>query len=229
MSEIKSAKVGLSFTAKDWVTLSLSLLALTVSAGSAYFSIVQRTDDIGLVFRSPPLVQMHGDQLILEKALGYPTVLINSGNRPAVVSSINMQIFQAKTASDVACSGRQMTAFQSDFNAIVVKDKEVTAVTLRLLRPRFESTLAKEVILEKSTFFQFPLNEELKSEKYITVEACLEVEISTPSLAYHSAKIRVATLTVDRTGIYLGGDKVSPGWVPRPHVIYKHSGTIFTD
>jgi hypothetical protein len=48
MAKDKSFSKQFGFSGKDWVALSFSALALTISAGSAYFSIVWQTDNVSL-------------------------------------------------------------------------------------------------------------------------------------------------------------------------------------
>jgi hypothetical protein len=232
MAKDKSFSKQFGFSGKDWVALSFSALALTISAGSAYFSIVWQTDNVSLVFQSPPIISMFSENLYIEKPVGYPMVLINSGNRAVAISWITFLVFQHKKQLAEQCQGDEgeiATAFQTDFEPMVLKEKEVAIKTLRVTRAEIEKSAIEETDINGEAFLRFPVKKELKGSDYLPVEVCLEVSVSTPSLAYHSTKIQVGTLGVTSGGVYLDDKATPPGWVPRPQVVIKRSGTIFDE
>jgi hypothetical protein len=73
VSEDDNAKSDNRFRIKDWVVLALSFLAFSVSAGTAYLSVVRQEDNLSLIVRGTPLVdkddandlQVHFDNVSL--------------------------------------------------------------------------------------------------------------------------------------------------------------------
>jgi hypothetical protein len=98
-----SSKAAITF--KDWASLTFSLLALTISAGSAYFSIIRQVDDLRVLIDGVLIVRP-------EKGTGNITIetdqslnFANLGNRPIAVPIINILVNQFDENSGLAKCG----------------------------------------------------------------------------------------------------------------------------
>jgi hypothetical protein len=79
-------------TAKDWTTLIFSVLALVISAASAYWNIIRQVDDVRVMIEGSPSIGVSGGKIISH--FGPPMTFINLGNRSAAISSVSLSIAQ---------------------------------------------------------------------------------------------------------------------------------------
>lgn len=109
----------------DVLTLTVSMLALLVSVLTTYYTIVRQADDLNVIVDSVPAVNVAGNQLKLGNA---SIVLMNDGNRPAVVNTIWLYLEQkappaSSTGSQKACASN--SAYAVDITPISVKENAV--------------------------------------------------------------------------------------------------------
>src|SRR5438105_4163957 len=78
---------------KDWITLSVSILALIVSTLTAYWTIVRRVDDLRVVITGSPLLIFEKDIQGINFYLTNGNItFLNLGNRPAAVTRIYLAL-----------------------------------------------------------------------------------------------------------------------------------------
>jgi len=82
---------GMKF--KDWMTISLSSMALIVSLNTALFSVVQQVDDVRFAPRGQTILSLDtkNKQIVIEMN-GLGMTFINLGNRPASVISAGVSL-----------------------------------------------------------------------------------------------------------------------------------------
>jgi hypothetical protein len=68
--------------------------------------------------------------------------------------------------------------------------------------------------------------DELKEQKYISIEVCLDVELSTPTLKYHSKRVSLLKFDVFDGGHFYGDD-IAERTPNTPGVLIDHKTTIF--
>ena len=123
-------------TFKDWVTITLSVLAFIISASTAYINLIRQDDDLRMVvqgdlrFRSEP----HSD---VEPAIGLYSedqriTFINLGNRDASITalSLGVKVFDTDTGART-CEGGSGWQLAYDIEPFTVKGGESVTKTLQ--------------------------------------------------------------------------------------------------
>lgn len=203
---------------------ALSIFAFLISAVSLYFNVIQRTDDVSLVFTTSLSMRRGGnDEVLLDKAASYPIVLINSGNRAVSISEISMLLFQHNETPNTDCSNALAfpITFDTDFEAMVLKEREVVNKQLKLVAPSTRYTTGVNVLQES---FHLPMRQGLTPLDEYVFEVCLEIKLSTPSVAFQPFRVPVAAVNSAQGGLYADA---SARWHPRPLVVIKKWGTVF--
>jgi hypothetical protein len=123
---------------KDWVGIAISCVALTVSAGSAYFNVLLQRDDIRVVVGRSPFVEV-GNEGQLTLAGDQDLTFINSGNRQAAITNFGVFSFFVKDqASDDASCFRPLQfplVLPYEVKPLVLKPGEVMLFKAELKNP----------------------------------------------------------------------------------------------
>src|SRR6202521_5599200 len=119
--------------AKDWVSGTLSAMALLVSVSVAYLTIFQQRDDLRVSFaHDVPTIGFDHKTNKIRVAVDHKVTLINSGNRAVAVRDVGLSIVQSKNIdsrfsienSDVCFSGTTED-FQYKMGSFVVGPGEI--------------------------------------------------------------------------------------------------------
>jgi hypothetical protein len=215
----------LGMTGKDWITIPLALLAFVISAGSAYFNIVQKVEHVSVIARYAPIVRKHGDALTVRPD-EHRLIFVNSGNRPISIVSVEVIFMQHKDRQTSDCdlygaaaSGR----FETDVQPFVVKENEVLITVLKI---GARHPYGERRVEDGTDTLTFPIIDEMKGQKYIPVEVCLDVELATPSLRYHSKRVSIFRYDVHDGGMFLGDD-IASEYKNAPSLLIDRKITIF--
>jgi hypothetical protein len=123
-----SNQTSKGFAAKDWVAVTISVLALIVSGGSAYFNVIQKVENVSVTVRYAPTVNKDGDKLVVPPET-YSVFFINSGNRPVTILGMSVLFVQHKERLAFNCypPGVEAAAreFNTDLEPFVVRENEV--------------------------------------------------------------------------------------------------------
>jgi hypothetical protein len=121
---------------KDLVSITLSLLAFIISAGSAYFNIVRQIDDVRVTVGDGPYLflddrgrtALFGDQQI---------TVINSGNRSAAITDVTLVVSKGseKLESVSECTKPETISMYYATDGFVIKPGEITVQ--KFLQPAF--------------------------------------------------------------------------------------------
>jgi hypothetical protein len=217
-------------TIKDWVTLTLSILAFVVSAGSVYLSTIRQNDDLSIVAHNVPLVFLTDQNSLTVEQAESTIILINSGNRSATIISVGIFYRQHNDETKENCGGLSswgsVMTFQTDLEPLVVKEKEVIARKVKII----DSKWYHKVNIKKTDTgtYTFPVKDEYRGKEYISVDVCLEVHLATPSVSSHRVIVLAQDYTVTAGGVFIGGgsDTEKIDW-RKPKTLIKESGTIF--
>jgi hypothetical protein len=217
-----------ALTLKDWLALFVSLIALTISGIGAYFTILRVQDNVSVIFAGAPIAYWNEqDELsVFPDKENVNAIFINSGNRPAVIIWINLFFIQHATTKSDNCAkhpyGNEAT-FQTDFEPLVVKEREV-------LTKKLKTSISSDTNIKKKDDgnFAFPLMSELRDQSYINVTVCAAIRIATPSVATHDASVFVFKYTAERgKGVFVGDTLgTDPDW-GYPQLLIKETSTIF--
>jgi hypothetical protein len=217
---------------REWIAITISILALAISGATAFFTIIQQSDDVRLVFPSPPLLPKRADYLLLEKRVGYPLILTNSGNRPVSISSVGLLLIPYEGNLRGVCEGdhiKDAATFATSVSNLVLKEKQIWNDWLHVTGPAFEQS-SKILNVKDDPWYRIPLKDNLRSKSTMNVEVCLEVDFSTPSVAYSTKRIRVALLVSTSEGSsYVGGSTVDDGGFRRSHSLIRRWVPIWSD
>ena len=203
-------------TWRDFLTLTLSVLAFLMSLATAYLTIIRQTDELRLVISSAPATFIEKRRIELGD---FSVSYINSGNRSAVIHYIWVIIDQETPGPSSNCARGREAGF--DPTAVVIKEKEVVATRIKAHRVDVKS--------EKDERIGVPLtNENLKSG-YFPYEVCLGFFISTPSQVM--VKRTVSVFKTDKYDLVNGfvGQSSDEKKTDRPLVLIRRTGNIFTD
>jgi hypothetical protein len=214
--------IGAKF--KDWVTLTLSILAFAVSVVSVYFSVVRQEDYLSVLFSSNPQVIKEDKEYLMIAENKTDLIFINAGNRDAAVMSVSIFIvqehYQSSCANTLFGSG---PTFATDFEPLVVKAKEIAVRTAKITGPLFESGVTRN----KFGTLHFPILSENKDKDSIQIEVCANIYLSTPSTPHEAVQVQVfkySAMANETSYDPIEAEKYDSG---RPQVLVKNSTTIF--
>jgi hypothetical protein len=161
-----------AFAVKDWIATAIALLALSVSATTAYFNVIRTTDDLSVVATNVPELEVLPTNVILLRPLEVTVVLINSGNRRAAISTFLVSFSQLRPDTrhigseclDESTQQDRTSIYKTGVDGLVVSDKEVRTQHFKLDGPRVISIA--------------PFN---RGRKTFSVVMCFVIDMVTPS------------------------------------------------
>src|SRR5262245_53362124 len=144
--ERKARKEG-GWTPKDYVTLTLSILAFIVSASTVYFNILRVEENVSVAvdFREFALIRPGGadsppDQrnLWVSSEHETPIVFVNSGNKSAAVMSAHFIYIQTKEGDPRKCRPQRglgidaQTLFKTDLDPLALGPNDVIVKQVKI-------------------------------------------------------------------------------------------------
>ena len=81
-----------SMNSKDWASLMIAVLALAISATTAYFNLLRDRDDVRVAFGFGPTIFYNKTAEKLHLADPTTLTFINSGNRAAAIANVAQYI-----------------------------------------------------------------------------------------------------------------------------------------
>jgi hypothetical protein len=162
-------------TSKDWATLTVSAVALLISATTLYFSVVRTKDDLRVVVEGTPSFLLDYDHPRFDVITNLTMTFINVGNRPAAILGVTLYLDQSPAAElhqeNCEHEGGTATTRPYNLNAVIVKAGEIVSVSTKL---HDQHSGAKEEERKIRT-------EEWSVKKnQINVLGCLRFTVSTP-------------------------------------------------
>jgi hypothetical protein len=227
-----------SFLPKDWVTLSISLLALTVSilgfavsGSSFYVASIRQTEQVSVFFERLPsfaLTKARPRQLEISDQL--VVVFINSGSRPVAVvgATLYLQETSALESMEIRdwCTKRDenrrtLKQVKLSFESFVIKDKEITRKALAV-RGTTGSKLSFPV---PSWADEFLKEKNVDDDSGYWVNPCIEFKLATPSNVVAGEAVELPTMyRFLREGRLEVSHEVDSS---TPFEIWRSSGTVF--
>jgi hypothetical protein len=210
---------------KDWITLTLSILAFLVSAGTAYFNLVRREDNVSVVASSEPFaVRMDKERLVVKSHGQTRISFINSGTRPAVILQVMLLYTQRRLTGRDECEFDQSIWLMTDLEPVVVKQNEVVTRIVNLTNgPWYENQKIKR---EDDGQFSFPIDEQHKESDVFPMEICLQAHLVTPSTVVYRNK-STFRYSVQGLGRWFWSFDGEGPTSQKPHLLLQESGTIF--
>ena len=164
---------------KDWISTILSCLALGVSGFTAYFNILQQTDDVRIVSSSQPIV-VFDDKGTLGLAGQQQITFINSGNRDVAVTDVTLAVMRLNTPPVTNSQCSELRNFQV---ANLVYDFEPFIVTPgQIIIKKFDQTSFPQWKTDKvdgSRKFLISPSNVVRGDAVVT---CLRISMTTPDM-----------------------------------------------
>ncbi len=210
---------------KDWITISISFLALGVSILTAYFSFFQQFDEVSVVVENFPYLELYSKEKVSISG-GGKIVLMNTGNRPAAILEVEVITNQhVNEDSDFPpCSGIG-ERFQTTFEPLILKPGDLVLKEFKL-KPSEYDEIKNGAILFKAT--GKPDVWSADQPEYIaeTAYLCFNFRIVTPSDQSVIANVYLGEMLVSKPGhmtiLKFGGNS-------RPERLVRNSTNIFAD
>lgn len=157
-------EISKSKAARDWIPVAISLASLAVALMTPYFNFFLRADNVGLVISEAGfgLAEENG----VGRVIGDPSIaLINSGNRSAAITYLNLYGREVGTNGAERCASSEeiVTSGRSPLSPFVLKANDISVVTLKVGDRDHEP-------------LTFPWNDRV-GKKFIF---CLQIRIATP-------------------------------------------------
>lgn len=191
------------FTAKDWITLTISLVALMISAISSYFNTFQKAERVAVTMRDIAKPYRNVDRLVVRQDDEHSVIFINSGNRPVTIVAMHILFVQHRDPKTFAClnmdnRGPDSGEFETTLAPFVIKENEVVIKTFKI-GPRSPDGVGRITGADASSF---GILEELKRNEEISLEVCLSFEMSTPTVRNHNAVVSMYKVVVTPRGTF---------------------------
>lgn len=210
------------FTAKDWITTSLSILAFLLSLVTAYFNVARQADDLEAVAPIiPELIWLPDNRELLTQGDTTQFVFVNAGNRAATILKTSFWIVQPKEddansdydqqcADNLKPSGFEAQEFPTSFGPFVIKEREALLKAEKLPK----TTRDPAFYFEKWNYDreQFP------------VLVCAWFVFATPSNSLGRSVKWIETYRIKRNGVY-SNIKLEKR-ATRPISIYQHTSVF---
>jgi len=174
-------------------SLGLSVFALLISGTAAYINTFRTVDELKILIEEPPHFGLAANVPDIKNSEvsvdpHFDAILINSGGRSLVVLEMHVMLLQERfVGGDPKCIyGSKMP---TDFQPLVLKEKEVTQVHLYLLEGPNGGHRAAELALfgfpqvkvaEKNRPILFQTTDVYKSTHRFTGSLCLVIKWATP-------------------------------------------------
>lgn len=162
-------------TRKDWATVTMSALALVISAVTFYVNLVRTKDDLRVVVEGTPEFLLDYEHLKFEIMTNLTMTFINVGNRPVAILGVTLFLDQSPNAElhQQSCEREEGTATTRpyDLKAVIVKAGEIVSVSTKL-HDQLLGTKDEERTIQ--------IQDWSAKKNEINVLGCLRFTVSTP-------------------------------------------------
>ena len=199
---------------RDWITLGISILALLLSATTAYFANFLEVDDLRVVASPDPTnfpYPFGGKNATLLPGT-WQVVFINNGTRPIAVVNLLGSIGDAPGEFNKQCGHKVFLS--TDTPGFVVREKQIVREKVALMPHENKSG---GIYVNSDHNVQFP-----SGSQGIEGNLCLSAQLATVSKAYVDAGINLLHFKFNPNGI----DYRLAG-VKSPQVIWHSKKSIF--
>jgi hypothetical protein len=206
------------FKVRDVVSMTISIIALTISAGLAYWNVVLQTDDVRLVLKGiPARVTMNKDRTKYSFYVPPSFTFINFGNRPAAIEAIYLTTHFSISGPLEGCDqkGEASISFGLGLTPVVLKSKDIAIIPVTL---EFDPDIVQNFVV--------PYDD---SPDFYTLN-CLGARVVTPDEVFDDRKGSSVRLIAEHFSLKDGHVKIegeSFPWVRPPVKIVYRTGSIF--
>jgi hypothetical protein len=210
----KSFLERLGLVPKDLITIVLATLAFVLSATTMFFNFFYKIDHVSIIVPARPYLFLKGDMFEAASNI-FTVVLINSGTQAVALTDIAFMFIQARQKDP--CNVPGATLLNTDFEATVLKEKEISTKKIRLVGSSVDSLLR---IRMKDDNFLFPVKPPAEPSKdgVHPMTICVQVGLTTASISKR-AYAPIALLNFSKDSVI--GDDVDPEGLRRPKILIK--------
>jgi hypothetical protein len=214
-------------TPKDWITLTLSILAFGISAGSAYYNIVRQSDHVRILIHTTPFITLDQDRTRFAAEPNETVLFINSGNRTAAITAVDLRVDQDR-AKPEECGATAGIQLEYDIEPLVLKPGEIVAKTMKLKGKRPPEYIGVDPLaVNANGFVTFPVSNENMARDTLWIRVCMEIWVVTPDEYRSFTQIELYRSEIDINGQYILPTFKSSGWINEPRSLVQRSGSIF--
>ncbi|MGC2775497.1 MAG: hypothetical protein WA418_07645 [Bradyrhizobium sp.] len=212
---------------KEWLLFLISASALALSALTAYYNVVRQKEELRVYFgnRVPLITRASDGNLLVDGRID--VAFMNTGTRPILISSMNLEIYDVPQGSGVhykRCS-RPFGSLTYSVDSFVLKEKESVAKLVDLKVDPQGLWGSKNVTESGQIVTAAPKN--LQGEPSRSVGVCVTIYGATPSEPYLRTSIEVADFEWPAT---TQGERELPDVSFSPEMrraVWAKQGTIF--
>jgi hypothetical protein len=223
---------------REWATFTFSALAFFVSLCVAYVSTIRQSDELSAVVTHAPWALPNLQSQLEVQDEEFTLLLINSGNRPAAVLSVEVVFVQAPTPS-MSCEAHAYSehaiAVSTDVVTTVVKDRDLVSRAVKLKVGVRDKARGIEHRSDQGVFL-LPVSKHVAAQDSFTLLVCLRFQVSAPSVDAHFTHMPAVTLlnvaprrtggTEWALGTYY--DDYASSVPSRPYTLYQNTETVFS-
>lgn len=207
-----------------WIGSPTAWLALMLSGFSAYFTVIRKADELGVIVRDTPIVvrTLPTDDLAVinfQQDLSFT----NAGNRPAAITNIALLIWTPERKEERCPSDSEpKRSYDYDFQSVVVRPGDIVTTTLS----KFSNDQVYEPTYIGSLVRLMPRSE---YERNAYVVVCLSFRLLTPSNAIERKQILLSANEYVHAAALHASNQKRFVRSDAPHTLIQRRGTIFAD
>lgn len=222
-----SKQGGAGWSWKDAVTLPSSLAALLISGSGFYFNLVRLSDDIRMLIPTVPYVTLDNDHSRFAIEPAETILFMNSGNRSAAISFVQLYVNQDRNAQD-GCELPSALMLEYDAEPFGLKPSEIASRTIQLKGKRPPEYKEDPLGIAGNGFITFPLTEENKNSETHWIQVCMSVQVLTPSTYQQVRAIELYRTEIDKKGEIIWDTWTNGNLINIPITLVQTRGTIFS-
>jgi hypothetical protein len=217
-----------------WIGSPTSWLALSLSAVTAYFTLIRQSDDIRVVVGERPLlyvdlVEKDRPRLGIQQLQQHLTI-INSGNRTAAITSIALVVGRSFKGGEAQCQYESKPSkpfsLEYAFGGVVIKPGEIVSISLEHLDRGVDYALQRDNKGNTAVIH----DAFLRVSRNTYVVACLWFLVITPDNVSQNARIPIyATELLSLGETLLVPEKASLFRRDTPTILISRRRTIFSE
>jgi hypothetical protein len=209
------------WTARDFVSLTVSVIALIISGGSVYFTLLRQIDDVSMVVGGMPMADWVDGKALSIEANEFNVTFMNTGTRSVVVNWLAVDYAQP-IYDDEGCA-RHATSFTTDLQPLVIKEKEIVVKKIKIADAS-HGLFGINAERLSSNKYTFKLLDHNRGKDTVRTEICITVSLTTPSRDHYLAKHSMWFTYASEKGADAGTVHVD---TLGPKKLIWESGTIF--
>lgn len=208
---------------KDVIALSISIVAIIISAVTAYFTLFRQVDNVSVVVDKYPFLELY-DKTKVAISGESTLVFLNTGSRPASVIDLSVLVNQNIEDDTKGACEQATDEFKTNFEPLILEPNKVVLKKLKLKPSPFSE---HQVVRQDAILF--PVRGKVDTDEYFTlteVELCFSFRLITPATSDERVYVHLGTMTASKPPhmTILNFNDFS-----KPQSLVNHTATIFDE